>query len=146
MLFLSICSIVVSTIFLEMIALYVGKIVIILYQVHWLNFILLKSVYCIFLYSDCCSMYVLGCFYYKFYLCMFFKNKLSYPVHWLILYLLRSVWYFFHINYCSKYVICCFTRSHFFLWLQNDYYIITSSLINSILTSNCTSLFLSLLL
>ena len=36
----------------------------------------------------------------------------------------------FLLNYCSWYVIGSFTRSHYFVWLWNDYYFISRSLID----------------
>ena len=60
-----------------------------------------------------------------------------YSVYWLILCLLWSVWCFFHLNYRHWYVIGCSTRSDYFGWLWNDYYLISSSLIGSLLPKIC---------
>ena len=70
-------------------------------------------------------------------------NFIWYPVHWLILYLLRSVCCFFHLNNCSWYAIVFLTSFEFCVWLWNDYYLIPSSLINSLHAFICI-LFLSI--
>ena len=69
-----------------------------------------------------------------------------YLVHELILYLLSTVC--FHLNYCSGYVICWytsnsyfivvnwllyyFTRSGYFLWFSNDYFLHPVHFLNSL--------------
>ena len=64
-----------------------------------------------------------------------------YSIHWLIFYLLRSLFIFFFLHFCiivrSWYVIGCFTRSDPFVWLWNDYYFISSSLIDCLLALIC---------
>ena len=58
----------------------------------------------------------------------------TYHFHWLILYLLRSVYCFFLFNYCSWYVIGCFTKSDLFVCLWNDHHLISSLFLDSLLT------------
>ena len=61
-----------------------------------------------------------------------------YLIYWLDLYLHRSVCLFVW-NYYSEYVCGCVIRSGFFVWLWNDYYLISSSLIDSLLAWICMS-------
>ena len=53
-------------------------------------------------------------------------------IDWFITCLYRYV-VSFYLNYCSWYVIGCFTRNNLFVWLVNDYFLISSSLIDSLL-------------
>ena len=62
-----------------------------------------------------------------------------YPVHWLILSMFDLYVVYFHLNYCSQYVICCFIKYDFFVWLWNDYHRLSSSLIHSLLDKIFTS-------
>ena len=86
------------------------------------DWLMLESVF--FLYLNYYSTYVIACltksnwlFYKKYLFRVIVKNIIIYPIHWLILYLLWFLCFSFHLYYCSSYVIGCFTRSDFFVWL-----------------------------
>ena len=61
-------------------------------------------------------------------------NIILHLLYCLILYLLRSVCCFFHLNYLSPYVFGYFTRNDFVVWLWNNFYLISNSLLDSLLT------------
>ena len=44
---------------------------------------------------------------------------------------------YFYFNYCSLYVIGYFAGSDYFVWLWNDYYLISNSFIDSLLSLVC---------
>ena len=87
-----------------------------------------------FIYLDYCSRYVICCFSIKIFRYIIVRQ--------LFFYIYFIDWFFtclvvyidsFHLNYCSKYIFCCFTRSDFFLWSWHNHYLISSSLIDSLL-------------
>ena len=43
----------------------------------------------------------------------------------------------YHLNHCRSYVISCCTRNGYFVWLWNDYFVISSSMSHSLLTLVC---------
>ena len=60
-----------------------------------------------------------------------------YPVHWLILYLLRSVYCFFPFDFLSKTWLLMFEKKLLFLSFWNNYFLISSSSIDSLLAYIC---------
>ena len=69
--------------------------------------------------------------------CMIVKWLLSSIqfIHWFITCL--DLYVFFNLNYCSMYVICHFTRSHYFVCLWDNHYFISGLLIDSFLALIC---------
>ena len=103
-----------------------------------IDFLLVWICYCFCLNLKYRSKYVYGCFYKKWFPCMNLKYLFSYVtfIDWyskcLDLYVVV-----FHLNYCSWYDCGCLPRSDCLLWLWNDYYLISSQLIDYLLALIC---------
>ena len=117
--------------------LYICKLIIILFSIHRLILYLFGCLSRLFS-LHYRKWYVCGCFYCSLSLCMFVKWSLIYIqfIDWIYTFVYLYV-VSFHLNYCSVYVIGCLTRSHYFAWLWNNFCLISSSLIDSLLRSEC---------
>ena len=124
-------------------SLYDWDMFIIIYSVHWLILYFLRSVY-YFLSFELLKLVCYWMFYKKWLLCIILKWLLSFIrcIDWfftcLDLYVVYS-----YLNSCSEYFIGFFTRSEYFVWLWNNCYLTSSSLIDSLL-AYISMLFLSI--
>ena len=104
---------------------------------HWLILYLFRclDVYA-FLCLKYCSKYIIGCLTRNEYFVGFRNN--FFPVHWLILFLPKSVYCFFCFEFLK--LVCFwlfFKGSDFYEWLWNNFYVISSSLIDSLFALIC---------
>ena len=141
MLFLSIWTIVANmllAVLQELIAMYVWKMNIILYTVHWIILVLLKSfiLFCFDLYY--CSGYIIGCFIRSIIFVWLLNScylKYSSLIDFLLAFICMLFWSIRII--VAGMFVAVFTRSDFFVCLWNYYYYTFSSLIDALLSLIC---------